>query len=224
MGANQLLEKALNQLLPSRPLLSAFFIASIVLAVTPGPGVFYIVTRSVTQGRSAGIASVAGVALGNLGNAIGASVGLAALFAVSSLAFIAVKYAGAAYLIYLGVQALRAPKQDATAAVLKPMNVSKIFRDGFVVALLNPKTAVFFAAFLPQFMNPNGSAMLQSVVLGSLFVAIAAVTDTIYALTAGTVAPMLARANGVRKAGRFLAGGAFIGLGLFTAFAGTRAK
>ena len=176
------------------------------------------------QGRSAGLASVAGVALGNLGNALGASLGLAALFAISSLTFTIVKYAGAAYLIYLGVQALRAPSIDATAMIVQPTKVAKIFRDGFVVALLNPKTAIFFAAFLPQFMNPNGSAMTQSVLLGSLFVAIAAVTDTMYALTAGTIAPLLARANGVRKAGRFLTGGAFIGLGLITAFAGSRAK
>src|SRR5437868_8654587 len=94
-------------LLPPFPLLGAFLVASFVLAVTPGPGVFYIVARSVTQGRLSGLASVAGVALGNLGNAVGASLGLAALFAVSSLAFTVVKYLGALYLVWLGVQALR---------------------------------------------------------------------------------------------------------------------
>jgi threonine/homoserine/homoserine lactone efflux protein len=212
------------EVLPSWPLLSAFLFASFVLAVTPGPGVFYIVTRSVMQGRDAGLASVAGVALGNLGNAIGASLGLAALFAISSLAFTVVKYAGAAYLIYLGVQALRGPKTESTAMALQAMQLGKIFRDGFVVALLNPKTAVFFAAFLPQFMNADANAMLQSISLGALFVAIAVVTDSIYALASGAIAPMLTRVNGVRAAGRFVTGTAFIGLGLFTAFAGSRAK
>jgi threonine/homoserine/homoserine lactone efflux protein len=99
----------MSDFLPAWPLLSAFLIASFILAITPGPGVFYIVTRSLLQGRRFGLASVAGVALGNFGNAVGASLGLAALFAVSSLAFLVVKYAGALYLVYLGVQALRAP-------------------------------------------------------------------------------------------------------------------
>src|SRR4051794_15727536 len=97
---------SMTNLLPSGALLFAFFGASLVLAVTPGPGVIYVVTRTLAQGRVAGFASVAGVAMGNLGNAIGASVGLAALFAVSSLAFTLVKYAGAAYLLYLGWRAL----------------------------------------------------------------------------------------------------------------------
>ncbi|MEF8749382.1 MAG: LysE family translocator [Candidatus Accumulibacter propinquus] len=99
----------MTSLFPPWPLFSAFVLASLVLAVTPGPGVFYIVTRSIVQGRRSGLVSVAGVALGNLGNALAASVGLAALFAVSSLAFTIVKYAGALYLVYLGVQMLRTP-------------------------------------------------------------------------------------------------------------------
>jgi threonine/homoserine/homoserine lactone efflux protein len=208
--------------LPSWPLLSAFLAASFILAVTPGPGVFYIVTRSVLQGRRHGIASVLGVALGNLGNAIGASVGLAALFAVSTLAFTVVKYAGALYLIYLGIQALRAPVPAMHVARPPAAPLTRIFRDGFVVALLNPKTAIFFAAFLPQFMSAGAEPIVQSIALGTLFVAIAAVTDTCYALAAGAVAPLLARARGARSLGRFLTGGAFIGLGLFTALGGPR--
>lgn len=209
-------------ILPAWSLLSAFLVASFILAVTPGPGVFYIVTRSVLQGRRHGLASVGGVALGNLGNAIGASVGLAALFAVSAVAFTVVKYAGALYLIYLGIQALRAPKLADESPAPAPTCLSRIFRDGFLVALLNPKTAVFFAAFLLQFMSSRTVPMLQSVALGALFVAIAAVTDTAYALAAGVVAPVLARARGVRALGRYLTGGAFIGLGVFTALAGAR--
>jgi len=193
---------------------SAFLIASLILAVTPGPGVLYIVTRSLTQGRRFGLASVAGVALGNLGNAIGASIGLAAVFAVSALAFTVVKYLGAVY--YLGVQAIRAPRPGDAAVAPAPASLARIFRDGFVVALLNPKTAVFFAAFLPQFMNTETPAIVQSVTLGSIFVAIAALTDTAYALTAGALAPVLVRARGVRAAGRYLTGGAFIGLAVYT--------
>src|SRR5947207_12704139 len=160
-------------LLPPWPLLAAFVAASLVLAVTPGPAVLYIVTRSLSQGRRAGLASVAGVALGNLGNALGAAAGLAALFAVSSVAFGIVKYAGAAYLVFLGLKALRAVPATAPVGVPPVTDARKIFRDGFVVALLNPKTAIFFAAFLPQFMSPAASALTQSVGLGALFVLIA---------------------------------------------------
>ena len=129
--------------------LAAFAAASVVLSVTPGPGVLYVVTRTLAQGRRAGLASVAGVALGNFGNAVGASIGLAALFAVSALAFTIVKWAGAAYLLWLGVQALRSPRATTDAPRLDAPRLGAIFRDGFLVALLNPKTALFFAAFLP---------------------------------------------------------------------------
>jgi threonine/homoserine/homoserine lactone efflux protein len=212
----------MQQILPSWPLLSAFLAASFILAVTPGPGVFYIVTRSMLQGRRHGLASVAGVALGNLGNAVGASIGLAALFAVSSLAFTVVKYAGALYLVYLGIQALRAPPVGMAGVKPAPAPMARIFRDGFVVALLNPKTALFFAAFLPQFMTAEAAPIVQSIALGSLFVAIAASTDTGYALAAGAAASMVSRAGGLRRLGRFLTGGAFIGLGVLTALGESR--
>jgi len=211
----------MTDLLPPLHLLTAFLAASLVLAVTPGPGVFYVVTRSLLEGRRAGLASVAGVALGNLGNALGASLGLAALFAVSSAAFLAVKYAGALYLVYLGVKVLRAPVADATPVPARTRG-ARVFRDGFVVALLNPKTAIFFAAFLPQFMGGGAPPALQGPLLGMIFVLIAASTDTLYALAADALAPMLRRARAAQPLGRLLTGGAFIGLGLFTAFSGAR--
>jgi threonine/homoserine/homoserine lactone efflux protein len=210
------------ELLPSWPLLAAFCVASVVLAVTPGPAVIYIITRTLAQGRRAGIASVAGVALGNLGNALGAAIGLAALFAVSSLAFTVVKYAGAAYLVYLGIKALRS-HEPGSAAPLAPAGGRTAFRDGFFVALLNPKTAIFFAAFLPQFMSPEASAIGQSVLLGATFVLIAGVTDTAYVLFASALAPLFARSRRVGAAGRYLTASAFVGLGVFTAFTGQRA-
>ncbi|MBT9463855.1 LysE family translocator [Hydrogenophaga sp.] len=213
----------MHDLLPPWPLLWAFILASTVLAVTPGPGVFYIVARSLLQGRRHGMASVAGVALGNFGNAVGAALGLAALFAVSSVAFTVVKYLGAAYLIHMGIQALRAPADGAGAEGPQPQGIGRIFRDGFLVALLNPKTAIFFAAFLPQFMTPQApSHAAQSVALGALFVLIAAISDTAYALAAGSVAPVLKRVGGLRRAGRWLTGAAFIGLGVLTALSSAR--
>ncbi len=207
--------------LPGWPLLSAFLVASFILAITPGPGVFYIVTRSLAQGPRHGLASVAGVALGNLGNAIGASIGLAALFAVSSLAFTVVKYAGVLYLVYLGIQALRTAGVNSILRPAGPARLRTVFRDGFVVALLNPKTTIFFAAFLPQFMSTETAPLVQSIALGSIFVAIAAVTDSVYAVAAATIGPALGGARRVRAMGHYLSGGAFIGLALFTVLAAT---
>lgn len=212
----------MSSLFPSWPLLGAFLFASFVLAVTPGPGVIYIVTRSLAQGRGSGVASVMGVALGNFINAVAAAIGLGALLAVSSTAFLVVKYAGAAYLVYLGVRAFRTRDQNVASAMPQVVSFRRILRDGFLVALLNPKTTVFFAAFLPQFMNASSSSVLQSVALGTVFVVIAATTDTAYAVGAGAIAPMLTRMRGVSLYGRFLTGGAFIGLGLFTALSGSR--
>jgi threonine/homoserine/homoserine lactone efflux protein len=204
-------------------LLSAFFAASLVLAVTPGPGVLYVVARSLAQGRHAALASVGGVALGNFCNSIAAAIGLGTLLSVSSIAFSILKYAGAAYLIYLGIRAFRA-LLPRIPEPLPPLSTMKLFRDGFVVALLNPKTAVFFAAFLPQFMSENSSPILQSVTLGALFVVIAALTDATYALSATFVAPKWKAKRGAENVGRYLSGGAYVGLGLFTALSDSRHK
>jgi threonine/homoserine/homoserine lactone efflux protein len=211
----------MTELLPPWPLFSAFLVASLLLAVTPGPGVLYVVTRTLAQGRRGGLVSVAGVALGNLGNAFAASVGLAALFEVSSLAFSLVKFAGAFYLVFLGVQMLRAPAAAGSAPAPAVVPLRSLFRDGFVVALFNPKTTVFYAAFLPQFLGADTSPMLQSLALSSIFVAFAAVTDSAYALAAGAMTPAL-RSGAAGRIGRRLYGGIFIGLGIFTALAGGR--
>lgn len=206
-------------MLPETHLLLAFAGASLVLALTPGPAVVYIVARTVAQGRACGLASVLGVALGNLGNAIGAALGLAALFAVSSAAFTVVKWAGAAYLVYLGLRMWFTRPAEATnggtAAPRQPLG--RVFRDGFVVALLNPKTSLFFAAFLPQFMDAQGSALAQTLALGCTFVAIAACTDLFYVLAASLVAPRLGQATRHAVWGNRLAGTSFIGLGVLTA-------
>jgi threonine/homoserine/homoserine lactone efflux protein len=211
----------MNTLLPPSMLL-AFVLASLVLAVVPGPAVLFIVTRTLSQGRMAGLASVAGVALGNFGNAVGASIGLAAIFAVSAAAFAVVKILGAGYLIYLGIKALRGGKLAATDMQVPRVQVARIFKEGFWVALLNPKTAIFFAAFLPQFLDAAAPTMAQSMVLGGLFVLIAGCSDTVYVLLAATLAPAMGRVTRGAAIGRYLSGAIFIGLGLFTAFSGNR--
>ncbi|MGE0800982.1 MAG: LysE family translocator [Lautropia sp.] len=218
----------------------AFAAVSVVLAVTPGPAVVYIVARTLAQGRRSGLTSVAAVALGNFGNAAGAALGLAALFAVSSLAFTVVKYAGAAYLIHLGFRALRSPAAatataTATAAggaaapaaivgdaAIRSDSLGRVFRDGALVALLNPKTALFFAALLPQFIDPAGPATLQSLALGALFVVIAAGSDIVYVLAAGLIGPRLARAGRVARAGRYATASVYFGLGAYTALSDSR--
>ena len=214
-----------NELLPPWSLLSVFLLASFVLAVTPGPGVFYIVARSVSQGLRSGLASVAGVALGNLGNAAAASLGLAALFAASALAFAIVRYAGAAYLIYLGIKALRAKNVAASHAEPEAAPLWPIFRDGVMVALLNPKTAIFFTAFLPQFMTPQAegsAALFQALALSALFVLMAAATDASYAFLAGVIAPRCPKINSARGIARVTAGVSFIALGVFAALSGRK--
>lgn len=217
----------LDSLLPPAPLLTAFVVAAVVLAISPGPGVLFIVTCSALHGRRAGLVSVAGVALGNLGNVAAASLGLAALFAASALAFAIVRLAGALYLVFLGVALLRGRGGGADAAAAPPPKLRRTFRDACIVALLNPKTLLFFAAFLPQFVADHaalaaGTAALRGFALGTLFVAIAALSDSAYALAAAAIAPSMTRTSGLRDAGRYVGGVTLIGLGIFAATAGLR--
>ena len=198
-----------------------FLIASLLLAITPGPAVIYLVTRTLSQGRAAGLASVAGVALGNLGNAAAASLGLAVIFAVSGRAFTLVKLAGAIYLVYLGIRELRrAAAPRGARPEPHPAPRRRAFRDGFLVALLNPKTALFFAAFLPQFVDPGRSPLAQSLRLSAAFLSIAACTDTLYVLAADTLASRIAGLGGAL--GRYVTGFSFIALGIFVACSGSR--
>jgi threonine/homoserine/homoserine lactone efflux protein len=205
------------------PTFAAFLVASFILAITPGPGVVYIVSRTLSQGRIAGLASVCGIATGNLGNAAAASLGIAALLAASASAFAVIKLAGAAYLIFLGLKALRS-KSPASANERAP-GVSKtlVFRDGFFVALLNPKTMLFFAALLPQFMSSNTASIGESLSLSVVFVSIAICTDTLYVLTASKLSATIARRSGWQRYGRLASAATFFGLGLYAALASPRA-
>ena len=204
------------------PMLAAFLLASFVLAATPGPGVVYIVARTLAQGRAAGLASVAGVAMGNLCNALGASLGLAALFALSSVAFTVVKWAGAAYLVYLGLKSLRRSAEAALPGGFEAPHLKRIFRDGFFVALLNPKTALFFAAFLPQFIDRAPWTAVEGAALGAVFVLVAVVTDTSYVMAADLAASRIGGGRPFATIGRYAAAATYFGLGIFTAATGSR--
>ena len=203
--------------------LTAFVLASTVLAVTPGPGVVYIVTRTLARGLRAGFASVAGVALGNLLNAIAAALGLAALLAVSRWAFTLLQVAGALYLFWLGVRALRAPPRAGDKGAELPIAAPwALFRDGAMVAMLNPKTALFFAAFLPQFMDAGWPALPQALALGAIFVLIAACTDALYVAAAARLAPSLAGCGNGGSGGRLATAAVYFVLGLGSLFSGLR--
>ncbi|MCM8595669.1 LysE family translocator [Accumulibacter sp.] len=195
-----------------------FFAASLLLAATPGPGLLYILARTIAQGRSAGLCSVAGVALGNLSSAIATSAGLAAVLSAWPPAFATLRYGGALYLAGLAISTLRNRGSSPTHIPL-PAGPSTIVRDGWVVAALNPKTALFFTAFLPQFVDPEASPLLQGALLGLLFVLIALITDCLYVLAASPVWRALASNPGIQRRARHLGAGVLIGLALLATVA-----
>jgi threonine/homoserine/homoserine lactone efflux protein len=195
--------------------LAVFMAASLALAVVPGPAVLYIVARSVDQGRGAGLVSALGIGTGGLVHVVAATIGLSSLLASSATAFTVVKYAGAAYLIVLGVRRLLTREQISDETARPPVARQRIFRDGVVVNVLNPKTALFFLAFLPQFVDPNAAAApLQIFLLGLIFVAIALCSDSVWALTAGALGGWLRRSRWYLGVKRWVTGTVFVALGL----------
>jgi threonine/homoserine/homoserine lactone efflux protein len=211
--------------MPELSNLSLFVTASLALLITPGPAVLYIVARSVDQGRKAGFASVAGIEVGTLFHIAAAALGLSALLASSALLFDAVKYLGAAYLIYLGIRKLMSKDEVAQVEVNKRQNLRQIFQQGVVVNILNPKTALFFFAFLPQFVDPSrGSVPLQMLMLGTLFVLMASVTDSLYAFLSGTFGGLLKGSQAYLRVQRYLTGTVYIGLGITTALSSSSKK
>lgn len=201
--------------------LPLFFVATVVLLLTPGPAVLYIVARSVDQGRRAGLVSVLGIEAGNSVHVLAAAFGLSALLASSALAFSAVKYLGAAYLIFLGVRKLLSPETVIPVAAGPAPSRRRIFWQGVLVTVLNPKTALFFLAFLPQFVDSSrGSIAPQLLILGGLVVVMGTVSDSLYALTAGTLGNWLKTTPRFWRAERYLVGSVYLGLGLTAALAG----
>jgi threonine/homoserine/homoserine lactone efflux protein len=205
--------------------LSLFFAGALIMLLTPGPAVLYIVARSVDQGRRAGIVSVLGIQTGALVHVVAATLGLSAILLTSALAFDLVKYLGAAYLIYLGVKSLLSKTPASGGDVVERRSLRAIYRQGVVVAILNPKTALFFFAFLPQFVDPaRGSVPLQFLLLGLMFVAMASCTDGSYALLSGTAGSWLKRNPQFLRAQKYVTGTVYIGLGLVTALASGNQK
>jgi threonine/homoserine/homoserine lactone efflux protein len=214
--------------MPDPSALALFTVAAITLLVIPGPSVLYIVTRSVDQGRAAGLASVGGIHVGTLVHVAAAALGLSALLVSSATAYNAVRWLGAAYLVWLGVRRLLARDEEVAAGAgpeARRHGLGRVFAQGVVVNVLNPKTALFFFAFLPQFVDvARGSVRLQVVVFGVAFVLLGLVSDSAYALLASTGAGWLRRRPGVAKASRLVSGGVLISLGVTTALAGSRSS
>ena len=214
--------------MPDASALALFTVAAVTLLVIPGPSVLYIVTRSVDQGRAAGLASVGGIHVGTLVHVAAAALGLSALLVSSAAAYNAVRWVGAAYLVWLGVRRLLAHDEDVRPGGTdrpRRLGLRRVFAQGVVVNVLNPKTALFFFAFLPQFVDTSrGSVPFQVVVFGVAFVLLGLVSDGTYALLASTGAGWLRRRPRVAKASRVVSGGVLISLGLTTALAGSRSS
>ena len=211
--------------IPEWSSLGLFVLAALVLLLTPGPAVLYIVTRSIDQGRRAGLVSVAGVHVGTLAHILAAAVGLSALLAASATAFSVVKYLGAAYLVYIGVRRLLDRRLPAVVGADEPRRLRRAFVDGVIVNVLNPKTALFFLAFLPQFVTvARGHVGQQIVWLGVVFVLLGAITDSLYALTAGSAARWVRGQPRFLATERWVSGGLYIGLGVVAALSSGHRK
>jgi threonine/homoserine/homoserine lactone efflux protein len=202
-----------------------FITAALILVFMPGPNTLYIIARSIQQGRKAGIVSCFGVQVGTLFHIVAAALGLSALLLSSALAFNVVKYMGAAYLLYLGVKTLLTRQPFDANPEIQRMTYRRVFYQGVMVNLLNPKTALFFFAFLPQFIDTGrGNVAVQTILLGLILVVLGTLSDTTYALAAGSIGNWLRGNQTFYRAQRYFAGSVYIGLGIATAFTGTHKR
>jgi len=209
--------------IPNTTNLMLFVSAAIVLMVIPGPAVLYIVAQSIEQGKKAGLISDLGIHTATLVHVTAAALGLSALLASSALAFDIVKYAGAAYLIWLGLKKIctRPRAVDADLPVAK-RRYRKLYRDGFIVNLLNPKTALFCLAFLPQFVEVGrGHVASQIIFLGAILIIVGFISDACYAFVAGAAGQWLRTSRSYLSLDRYLGGAMMIGLGILAAFSGS---
>lgn len=215
--------------MPDAATFAVFAAASLALTLVPGPAVFYIIARGVEGGRPAGLVSVLGITTGGLLHTVFAAVGLSAILASSATAFSVVKWAGVAYLVYLGLRRILTRDNDATddrAFVSAGLDsLPRIFWQGVLVDLLNPKVALFFLAFLPQFVDPSrGPAWIQILALGLTLAVVGLCTDGLYALLSGTAADWLKRKNdnaSFRRLQRYFSGGVYLALGAGAAASGS---
>ena len=202
-----------------------FLTGAIILLVIPGPAVMYVVSRSIGHGRLGGLVSASGIVVGTLLHVVAAALGLSAVLASSAMAFQFVKYLGAGYLIYLGIRTLRGIETPFMEAAASERHMGRLFGQGVLVNVLNPKTALFFLAFLPQFVDPvRGRVTMQILELGVLFALMGWCSDSIWALLAGTLAERFRGSVRLQRAQRNVSGTALIALGLASAFSGSRSK
>jgi threonine/homoserine/homoserine lactone efflux protein len=211
-------------MLPDSSHLALFVSTAVVLLVIPGPSVLYVVSQSVVHGRRAGLAAVGGVHAGSCVHLGAATVGLSALLVSSAVAFSAVKLVGAAYLILLGVQRLLGRNSGNGASVRAERDLGRVFRQGIVVNVVNPKTALFFFAFLPQFVDPSRSAAPQIAVLGLMWVVLGLISDGLYALLSGTLGGAVRGWPGFARVQRVVTGLVLIGLGVAAALTGRKTQ
>jgi len=209
---------------PDSMSLLGFVAAALVLLLTPGPGVLYVVARSVEQGQRAGLVSVLGLSAGALVHVAAAAAGISAILLASATAFGAVKAVGAAYLIYLGLRTLFGRRSAASVEVPASRSLHRLFRDGVLISVLNPKIALFFLAFLPQFVDPRRAPVAQQILLlGLVYVSLALVTDGGYALLASRFRSWLGALGGLHgPLPRYLCGSVYLGLGITAALTGRR--
>jgi threonine/homoserine/homoserine lactone efflux protein len=211
--------------MPDAPTFGLFVAAALALLLVPGPSVLYVVGRGVEGGPSAGLVSVLGIGLGTLGHVAFAAAGLSAIVASSATAFSIVRWLGAAYLVWLGLRRLLG-RNDADLTVnVESERLSRVFVEGVIVNLLNPKTALFFLAFLPQFVDPSrGPVWTQVSVLGLTLASLGLLTDGLYALLGGTAADWLSQRSetaSFRRMRRYIPGGVYIALGVVTVVSGS---
>lgn len=206
--------------MPDTVQLSVFFFASLLLAISPGPDLLYVITRGAAQGWRAGLMAAVGLCVGIVGHTLFCMIGISALVAASPTAFAVLKLAGAAYLVYLGVQMLRRGEIDGSDGGAQGGVLSAIFRQSILMNLINPKVAMFFLAFLPQFVDPDaGPAMPQIAVLGALFLVAGFLVMGAAGVTAGYFRDAFIGNAKTRRVFRFTAGAVLIGLGLRLALA-----
>ena len=209
--------------MPDPTTLLVFAAASLALLVVPGPAVFYIVTRSMADGRRAGAVSMLGVETGGLVHVAAAALGLSALLASSVVAFSVVKYLGAVYLVYLGVRQLLRPPAEAGDTAVAPASTSRLFWQGALVQVLNPKVGLFFLAFLPQFIDPAApDATLAILALGLWFNLSGTLVNAAVALAAARAAGSLKDRPAVVRLARWFAATAMAGLAVQLALSRAR--
>lgn len=209
--------------MPDLTTIGLFALAAFTLSLIPGPDMIYVATRSVSQGRGAGLASLLGIYTGDLVHAFAAILGLSALIAASASALSIVKYVGAAYLVYLGIQTLLSKEETLLVQDKEPAKFREIFYQGLVVNVLNPKIILFFLAFLPQFLDPaKGSLTLQIVFFSFLLIVVTLPVNLAVGLAGGLLGTWLRAKQGVQKASKWVAGCIYIVLGAVTAFTGLK--